>query len=835
MEKHLPSPPAKAPRKRRWLKRLFIWGFSLILVLAILAAGAGVVGWFYITEDLPQIDSLADYRPPAVTRVLAADGSLMVQYSHQRRFVVPMSKINPLAVKAFVAAEDGNFFHHQGIDLAGILRATIANIRAGRVVQGASTISQQVAQALLKTPAKAWVPKIKEMVFAWRMEQKLSKQDILYIYLNEIYLGHGAYGVEAAARTYFGKSAQEIGLAEAAVIAGLIQAPSRYSPLRHPRRARTRQVYVIKRMQADGFITAEQAQAALTQPLDIKLHRPQTVAAPYYEETVRQWLEEHFGRKLLYEGGLTVYTACDPRLTADGRAAIAKGLAQLTRRQGYFGPLKRLNARELAEARSRPVKPGILEPGVEREAVVTAVDPKAQRAELRLGPARGYISLDQVGWAKPPRKELDQYRPPLKDIGQVFRPGDVVLVRPLKYDSNSLSWRLELVQEPRAQAALLAMENHTGRVRVLIGGSDFHKSQYNRALQAHRQPGSAFKPFIYAAALDHPNKVYTSSSVILDAPITYDDPTQTGEKWKPKNYSGRFYGPTTLRQALAHSRNVVTVKLLSELGLGYVVDYAHRMGIESELAPNLSLALGTSGMTLLELTRAYGVFADNGKLMKPVMVERVTDRQGAEIYKAEPTERQVIPPQTAYLTTHLLKGVIEEGTGRRMRSLKRPLAGKTGTTNDLRDAWFVGFSPQLICGVWVGQDDNQPLGRKETGSRAAGPIWQYFMAEALKGQPAADFPVPEGVVFVRVDRLNGQPVAAGGKGGFFESFKQGRQPTSDPGAEAQKEGKPGDFLRSETFGPGGPALPPPSPGPAPTPGPSTAPPAGEPTPLDSET
>jgi penicillin-binding protein 1A len=817
METPLHPPYPKAPRKKSWLKRLVIWGLCLVLVLGILAAGAGVVGWFYITEDLPQIESLADYRPPAVTQVLAADGSLMTQYYHQRRFVVPLKDINRQTVLAFVAAEDGNFFQHQGIDLAGIVRATIANIRAGRVVQGASTISQQVAQAILQTPAKAWVPKIKEMIFAWRMEQKLSKEDILYIYLNQIYLGHGAYGVEAAARTYFGKSAKGLNLAEAAVIAGLVQAPSRYSPLRHPRRARTRQVYVIERMAANGFITPEQAQAALTQPLDIKLHRPTTVDAPYYEETVRQWLEERFGRKTLYEGGLTVYTACDPRLTAAGRAAIAQGLAQLTRRQGYFGPLKRLSRAQLAEVKARPVGPGVLEPGTKTQAVVTRVDLKAQRAELRLGRARGYINYQQVRWARPPVKDLNKPRPGLKHIGEVFSPGDVVLVRPVSYDPKTMSWRLELVQEPVAQAALLAMENHTGRVRVLIGGSDFAKSQYNRALQAHRQPGSAFKPFIYAAALDHPTKVFTSSTVVLDAPIIYDDPTQPGEKWRPKNYSGRFYGPTTLRQALAHSRNVVTVKLLSKLGLGYVIGYARRLGITSELAPNLSLALGTSGLTLLELTRAYGVFADHGVLMEPVFVERVTDREGKEIYKAQPVERQVISPQTAYLATHLLKGVIEEGTGRRMRSLRRPLAGKTGTTNDLRDAWFVGYSPQLICGVWVGQDDNRPLGRKETGSRAAGPIWQAFMAEALKDKPAEDFPVPEGVVFARVDRASGKPIAAGGKGGFFESFKQGRQPQAGQTAAGEEPAKPGDFLRTETFGPASQTAPPTPAPPAPAP------------------
>lgn len=814
----MPASQTKPTRPRKsWLKRTLIWGGSLVLVLAILAAGAAVVGWFYITDNLPRVESLTDYRPPTVTQVLAADGSLMAQYYHQRRFVVPMTQVPRHVILAFVAAEDGNFFRHKGIDLTGILRAALANLRAGRVVQGASTISQQVAQGLLHTPAKDWMAKLKEMVFAWKMEQALNKQEILYIYLNQIYLGHGTYGVEAAARTYFGKSAKDLGVAEAALLAGLVQAPSRYSPLRHPRRARTRQVYVIERMAEEGFITKEQAKAALNQPVDVELHRPKTVVAPYYEETVRQWLEERFGRKLLYEGGLTVHTACDPRMTVAAKAAIASGLATLTRRQGYFGPLARLNPAELAQAKDQPVGPGDLEPGVKQRAVVVSVDQGKQRAELRLGAARGYLSFEEVKWAHPPVKDLDAPTPRVKEIQEVFSPGDVVMVRPKQYSPQAKLWSLELMQEPVAQAALLALENHTGRVRVMIGGSDFQKSQYNRALQARRQPGSAFKPLIYAAALDHPTKVYTSSSQILDAPITYDDPVNPGEKWRPKNYSSRFYGPTTVRQALAHSRNVVTVKLLSDLGIGYVVNYARRLGITSELAPNLSLALGTSGLSLLEIILAYGVFDDQGILMDPVFVEKVTDREGGEIYASAAQQRRVISPVTAYLVTHLLKGVIEDGTGRSMLVLKRPLAGKTGTTNDLRDAWFVGYSPQLICGVWVGQDDNRPLGKRETGARAAGPIWRQFMGKALEGQAAEDFPVPDGVVFVRVDRDNGQPIAAGGKGGFFESFKQGRQPTPGGPLPGGQGDKPKDFLQSESFGaPPAPATPEPNPVPQPT-------------------
>ncbi|MEW5913074.1 MAG: PBP1A family penicillin-binding protein [Thermodesulfobacteriota bacterium] len=794
---HRGIPPRHRPRR---LRGIFMLVGVLLLLICLGTAFVALGAWMYISQDLPRIERLADYRPPAVTQILAFDGRLMTEYAQQRRYVVPLDQIPRQVQLAFVAAEDGSFFHHKGIDLVGIARAALANLLAGRVVQGGSTITQQVARGLLLTPHRTMMRKLKEMVLAWRMERSLGKNEILFLYLNQNYLGHGAYGVEAAARTYFGKSAKDLQLAEGALLAGLVQAPSRYSPLRHPRRARTRQVYVLERMASEGFITRAQARQAQNQTLEVRLHRPQTVSAPYYEEAVRQWLEERFGRQMLYEGGLTVHTACDPRLTEFGRQAIAAGLAQLTRRQGYWGPLRKAGAEELAAARERPLGPGEVQAGQKYKALVTRLDQQAQRAELRLGPARGYLTLEQVRWARTPIKDLKESSPRITSIQQVLSPGDEVLVRALGQEARGGWWRLELLQEPMAQSALIAMENHTGRVRVLIGGSSFAKSQYNRALQARRQPGSAFKPIIYAAALDRPRHPFTATSLILDSPVVYDDPSVPGEKWRPKNYSSQFYGPTTLRQALAHSRNVVTVKLLAELGLGYTIGYARRLGITSELVPNLSLALGTSGLSLLELTRAYGVFDNQGRLMEPVLVERVLDRNGKVLYEAQTQERQVISPQTAYLMTNLLKGVIEEGTGRMMRDLRRPLAGKTGTTNDLKDAWFVGFSPQLVCGVWVGQDDNRPLGHRETGARAAGPIWKQFMAEALKGQPAEDFPVPAGVVFARVNRQTGQSLASGEQGGFFEAFKEGLQPGSSATARGPDPAKQAEgFLEAESF------------------------------------
>ena len=792
--------PPKAGAGRRWWRRLLLWSAVALLLCLSAGLGAGLGAWFYISRDLPRIERLADYAPPAVTQVLAADGRLMAEYYRQRRYVIPLDQIPPHVIWAFVSAEDGDFFKHAGIDFWGILRAAVANLRAGRVVQGGSTITQQVARGLLLTPQRTIVRKLKEMVLAWRMEHYLTKREILYLYLNQIYLGHGAYGIQAAAQTYFGKDAKDLDLAEAALLAGLVQAPSRYSPIRHPRRARTRQVYVIQRMLADGHITRAQAKAALEEPMEVHLHRPAKVNAPYYTEAVRQWLEERFGTTLLYQGGLTVHTACDPRLTAHGQEAIHRGLKELSRRHVFRGPLGRVSAEQLQAIRRRPVARSGFRPGQETEAVVTSPDGQGGWW-LRLGSARGRLTPQDLEWIR----RGHGGRPALK-------PGDVIRVRLVAYHAPSRSWWLEI--PPAAQAALLCLEAHTGKLRVIIGGRDFNQSQYNRALQARRQPGSAFKPFIYAAALDHPVMGLTPSSIIVDAPVVFDDPAHPGRKWKPKNYENRFFGPTTLRNALAHSRNVVTVKLLAQLGIRYTIDYARKFGFSSPLAPNLSLALGSSGLSLLELTRAYSVFANGGRLVDPVMVEKVLDRRGKVIYQARPQVRQVISPQTAFLMTHLLRGVVEHGTGRRMKALGRPVAGKTGTTNDLRDAWFIGFTPRLVCGVWVGRDDNRPLGRRETGARAAGPIWLYFMQKALQDTPPQDFPVPPGVVFAKVDLDTGRPLPPGAEGGFFEAFRQGHEPTPPrPGQHPPPAEGASGFLQAETFAPGqeGDNRPPPQP------------------------
>jgi len=798
----LPAQKAKATKaktargkaKKSWLRRLMLWSALTVLCLGALGAGLAVGAWFWISQDLPRIDRLAEYAPPAVTQVFAADGSLMAEYSRQRRYVIPLNQLPPHVVMAFVSAEDGEFFHHKGVDLAGIIRAAIKNFRAGRVVQGGSTITQQVAKALLLSPQRTYIRKIKEWILAYRMESYLTKEEILFLYLNQIYLGHGAYGIQAAAQVYFGKPAKDLTIAEAALLAGLLRAPSRYSPIRHPRRARTRQVYVIGRMVADGHISQAQADQALNQNMEIRPHRPEMVDADYYSEFVRQWLEDRYGPTMLYEGGLTVKTACDPRLTRAGYQAIWQGLQELTRRQGFRGPLSKVPPAQLKSIAERPVSEVGLEQGQTMEAVVVGSTADTSPV-VRMGAGRGVIPAASLEWLR--RRHGGK---------PVLKPGDTVYIKLGEYRAAKKTWQTELVQEPMAQSALMCMEAGSGRVRVLIGGRDFSKSQYNRAIQAHRQPGSAFKPFIYSAALDNPVHAFTPVSVILDAPVVFDDPSRPGDKWKPKNYENEFYGPTTLREALEHSRNVVTVKLLSELGLNYTINYARRFGIQSQLTPNLSLALGTSGLSLLELTRAYSVFVNQGRLVEPVMIEEVRDREGKVIFQAKPHFTQAISPQTAFVMTHLLCGVVQNGTGRKMKALGRPVAGKTGTTNDLRDAWFVGFTPRLVCGVWVGQDDNEPLGRKETGARAAGPIWLDFMKEALKKDPPQDFPVPPGVVFARINPKTGQAMRAGAEGGFFEAFREGQEPLPpSPGAPRPQNNRGAeDFMQAETFAPGQP-------------------------------
>jgi penicillin-binding protein 1A len=667
-------------------------------------------------------------------------------------------------------------------------------MKAGEIVQGGSTITQQVTKSFLLTPERSYRRKIKEAILAYRIDRRFAKDQILYLYLNQIYLGNGAYGVEAAARNYYGKPAIEMSLAESAMLAGLPQAPSRYSPFSHPDRAKKRQVYVLRRMADEGYITEAAADEALNTVLDIRPRRNwfrETV--PEYTEYVRRELVDLFGQEKVYNEGLEVYTAVNIEMQKMARAAIEKGLFELDKRQGYRGPLKHLAASEI-EAFSRTIDEALQEnplaEGMMVQGVVIQVNDRADLITVKIGSQRGLIALKDMRWARKPDPSVDYFETTVRHPSEVLKVGDVVLVRVLGKENNKPSWNLALEQIPKAESALLSMEAETGEVKVMVGGRDFSSSQFNRAVQSRRQPGSAFKPIIYAAALD---KGYTPATVIVDAPIVFED-TENDFTWKPDNYDNTFHGFTLFREGLIKSRNVITVKILQDIGIDYTIEYARNMGITAHLDRDLSLSLGSSGLSLLELVNAYAVFANQGKLIEPCFIRKVTDRDGNVLLEYESAPEQVIEESTAYIITHLLSEVIQYGTGWRIKALKRPVAGKTGTTNNLNDAWFVGYTPAYITGVWVGFDQEASLGKKETGSRAASPIWLDFMQQILEGQPVRVFNVPDSVVFAKIDTDTGLLPIPASKNTIFECFKEGTAPTEytkRPDAITEKE----DFFK----------------------------------------
>jgi penicillin-binding protein 1A len=695
----------------------------------------------------------------------------------ERRIVVPLEKIPQTLIDAFVAAEDSRFFEHEGIDFFGILRASWKNIKARGIVQGGSTITQQVTKSLLLTPERSFTRKLREAILAYRIEKYLSKKEILFLYLNQIYLGHGAYGVEAAAQNYFSKNVQELDLAECAMLAGLPQAPSRYSPYSHPQRAKERQVYVLNRMVAAGYITTNQAAEALAYNLDIKARKDWNVGSvPYVAEHVRRYLEEKYGQEVLYREGLQVYTTVNVAYQKNAQQAIRKGLYDLDKRQGYRGPLGHLVPEEI-EAFFQNLKESAegngLEKGAVVKGVVIGVSRGEKKASVRLSEGVGTLPVENMEWARTPDPEIASGTVKISDPTKVLKIGDIIFVRLIELDANAGSWVLALEQEPDVQGALLCMENGTGHVKAMVGGLDFKISQFNRAIQSRRQPGSSFKPFTYAAALD---KGYTPATIIIDSPIIYTD-EQMDWKWKPKNYKEKFYGPTLFRTALIFSRNVVTIKIVRDIGIDYVIDYARRLGITAPLSRDLSLALGSSGLSLLELTNAYSVFANLGELVSPVFITKILDRHGNLLEEHKTQRERVLDKDTSYIMTHLLQEVVKYGTGWRARALKRPNAGKTGTTNNLQDAWYIGFTPEYVTGVWVGFDDDRTLGKYETGSRAASPIWVDFSQKILDREPVKVFTVPENVVFARIDPKTGQLADPSDDKAIFEAFKEGTAPT----------------------------------------------------------
>lgn len=751
---------------------------GFIALSFILMASFGLGAYFYITGTLPKLDTLDDYRPNIVSTVYSDDEREIGDFFLEKRVVVPYSRIPKVLINAFVSAEDGRFFEHKGISLVAILRAAVKNIEAGGVVQGGSTITQQVAKAMLLSPERKLLRKIKEAILAHRMEKKFSKEDILSLYLNHIYLGEGAYGVEAASMTYFGKHVEEVILSEAALLAGLTSSPSRHSPVSHFEKAKERQVYVLERMVEEGYITPDEEREALNQILNLRkkedINRP---LAPYFTEHIRRYISEKYGDDVLYHDGLKIYTQLNIKMQESAEKAVVEGVKEIDKRQGFRGPAKRLKPEEadlFTSKLSEAVVKSPLEVGKSVEGLVEKIDNKGKFVSIRIGDIRAKLDFVEMAWAAP-------YAPKI---------GDLLLVQVKSIHPKSGEVWVTLDQEPEVQGALVAIDPYTGYVKALVGGYDYKKTEFNRVVQSRRQPGSSFKPIIYAAALD---KGYTPASIIVDSPVIYEQ-ALLGQTWKPKNYDAVFHGPTTFREALIHSRNVVSIKILNDIGIDYLMDYAARLGINSPLNRDLSLALGSSGISLLELTSAYGVFAAQGDKAAPVFITKIVDRDGKVLEENYTVATNVLSKGTAYVMTNLMEGVVQSGTGQGVKALGRPAAGKTGTTNDLSDAWFMGYTPDLVAGTWVGYDHMKPLGKAETGGRAAAPIWLKFMQGALEGTPVKGFTVPDDVVFVRIDKETGLLATAKSKETVFECFKEGTAPTEYSNPEALQGT---DFFRYE--------------------------------------
>ncbi len=773
------------------MKRLLTVAIWLVLVIALLSVCTAGYFWYLWSSSLPYIGLVNDYKPPVIAEVLSDDGEVIGRLWEEKRIVIPLADMPRHLIYAFIAAEDARFFEHEGVDMKGIMRALIRNFVAGKIKQGGSTITQQVTRSLLlKNAKRTYRRKVREVILSVQLEKSFSKDYILFLYLNQIYLGSGAYGVEAASRTYFHKSAKDLSIAEAALLAGLPQAPALYSPVKHFDRAMARQRYVLSRMREEGFISEEQFRKAMKAELNILKPAENTFKkAPYFTEHVRKYLISKYGKDLIYRGGFKVYTTVDLDMQNAARNALRKGLSELDKREGYRGPVAHLSAEEIPRYIEKAVKDfssNPLQVGSVVEGLVEDVDDGKGEVEIRMGKSMARLSLSAMKWARRPDPKVPYYSARLRKPSDILSKGDVIKVKLLKKGASPFVWEVSLEQTPVVQGAIFCMVPETGEVKAMIGGRDFWVSQFNRAIQSRRQPGSAFKPIIYAAALD---KGMSPVSIIMDSPYISENNSK-GQSWKPKNYREKFFGPTLFRTGLIESRNVITVKILKKIGVRYVIEYARNMGIESDLSPDLSLALGSSGVSLMEITGVYSVFANGGKLVKPVFIRRIVDRNGEIVEENQSRISEVISKETSYVMTDLLKAVIQEGTGWRIRALGRPAAGKTGTTNNLWDAWFIGYTPQLVTGVWVGYDDRKVMGKGETGSRAASPIWLYFMSDVLKDQPVVDFEVPRGVIFAKIDAETGLLAGPYSKKTVLQAFKEGSEPTEySPGPESAKQGQ----------------------------------------------
>ncbi|RPJ71826.1 MAG: PBP1A family penicillin-binding protein [Acidobacteria bacterium] len=757
------------------LVALFLLAGALGIVTGILFAYAG---------DLPRISALDDYSPNTITRVLASSGQVVAEFATERRVVVKYEDMSPRLREAILSAEDAGFDRHVGVSISRIFITAVEDVVKGRMA-GASTLTQQLARKLFLTDEKTWERKIKEALLAIQIEKRYTKPEIFTFYCNQIYFGHGAYGVEAASRLYFGKRSKDLTLEEAAMIAGIIQTPERQSPFVDVRRATRRRNYVLGRMAEEKYITREEAEAAMQKPVLATGQPAQDESiAPYFVEEVRKHLERTYGAKHLYEKGLSVYTSLDVELQRAANDALDRGLRTIDKRRGFRRPQRNILAEGRAldqyqhEKWTRPFEVGQVVPAL----VVTvagrpAVAPAARAADaaasrplaagavrVRMGAWHADLGREAVAWTR------------RKGAAELLKAGDLIEVRLLALDEKSRTATVSLEQEPLLDGALLAIENRTGQILAMVGGRSFSRSKFNRATQAYRQMGSGFKPFLYTAAID---RGLTPASPVLDAPVSF--PSGPGQPpYSPSNYDRKFEGVITLRRALEQSRNVPAVRTMDLVGPKHVVEYARRFGFHGPMEPYLSLALGAAEASLMETVAAYSVFPNQGVLMRPFQILRVVDRDGNVLEENRPQSKDAIRADTAYVLTSLLRGVVQRGTAASAASLGWPLAGKTGTTNDYTDAWFTGFDPNITVGVWVGHDDKKPLGPSETGTQAALPIWIRFMKAYIERrgdrQNPPAFQAPGNIVFVSVDRTTGSPLGGDTPGAISEAFIAGTQP-----------------------------------------------------------
>jgi penicillin-binding protein, 1A family len=777
--KNVTKKPSKRESSMRWSRRFKRKLFWIIVAMPVGAVMCAALAFWFYSRDLPGFRNITDYKPPLVTTVLSRDGKVLGYFYKEKRFLVRLQDMPAYLPKAFLAAEDSGFYKHDGIDPWAIFRASLMNLKAGGIRQGGSTITQQVVKRLLLSPEKSFERKIKEAVLAYRLENYLTKDEILTIYLNQIFLGSKSYGVEAASREFFGKHVKDLTLAEAAILAGLPQAPSRYNPLADPEAARTRQKYVLEQMLSQGWITQAQYTQALNQKLVYKSMEDHSwKVGAYYLEEVRRFLIDKFGEDEVYQGGLTVETACEipHQIAADN--AMRRGLADVAKRRGWEGPAGRLKPEEYNRFLDDTRVTETMKPGSWVRALV--VESAKDKAQVRFGQCTGEIPANTTTWCRNGRKDVTGDAAPVPgDPSRILHKGDVIWasVREVKGNNHFV---LALEREPGPEGALVSMMPETGEVVALVGGFSFDKSQFNRATQAKRQPGSSFKPIVYSAALDNG---FTPASVIMDAPIVFAN-AEAGTIWRPENYEDIFYGPTLLATALAKSRNLVTIRVAQKIGIKNVIERARALGIDSELPDNLSIALGSSAVTLMNLCQAYTAFARGGTYVKPRLVMNVKSAWGETLYQSQPEYVEAISPQNAFLMVSMLKEVINVGTGAAAKVLGRPLAGKTGTTNNEQDAWFMGFTPHLLTGVYVGYDQLQSMGREGSGAHTALPIWLEYRKAIEDHYPPDDFLPPEGIVWARVE--NSQAVGSKGQPApesYFLPFMEGTQPAqTDVGA-----------------------------------------------------